>query len=387
MALALGALRAGLLRSGVTTLSVALAIAFLAYTALSQRLAGNLVVLLHQLEKAEPVSADALGQAAAALVDTDLVDPMSRPQRLKLARRLRLHEVEPAVSELERIESELDRLQGPSRGTGEPDQQQGPGTFRLLQGRLGRSTARINELEGQIRLGRWLAGGGHGDQMDRQLAAALAGRYRHLTEQFAQHGDLPDVALADLDHLVARLQLQALPGDAGHLQTMLAAIGIERQRRAAARLRMQLRRHGVSADQTTGRRTQQTWLIVMALMTCAVGITNAMLMSVTERFRQIGTMKCLGATDSLIIKLFLVESAMLGVFGTAIGLVLGVAVAFAAGLIQFGSLAAGQFPFLAGWAILLKALACGVGLAVAGTVYPALVASRMRPVDALRVDE
>ena len=50
---------------------------------------------------------------------------------------------------------------------------------------------------------------------------------------------------------------------------------------------------------------KQYWLIVLSLLVCVVGITNAMLMSVTERFREIGTMKCLGALDSFIVKLFL----------------------------------------------------------------------------------
>ena len=39
---------------------------------------------------------------------------------------------------------------------------------------------------------------------------------------------------------------------------------------------------------------RQIWLVIMALLVCTVGITNAMLMSVAERFREIGTMKCLG---------------------------------------------------------------------------------------------
>src|SRR2546423_14125354 len=50
------------------------------------------------------------------------------------------------------------------------------------------------------------------------------------------------------------------------------------------------------------------WLSIMALVVCAVGITNAMLMSVTERYKEIGTMKRLGGLDGFIVKLFVIES-------------------------------------------------------------------------------
>src|SRR5690606_12266544 len=68
---------------------------------------------------------------------------------------------------------------------------------------------------------------------------------------------------------------------------------------------------------------KNTWLVVMSLLVSIVGITNAMLMSVTERYKEIGTIKCLGALDSFIVKLFLIESGLLGFFGSIIGSVLG----------------------------------------------------------------
>ena len=54
------------------------------------------------------------------------------------------------------------------------------------------------------------------------------------------------------------------------------------------------------------------WLVVMSLLVSAVGITNSMLMSVTERYKEIGTMKCLGALDNFIVKLFILVSGVLG---------------------------------------------------------------------------
>src|SRR5687768_17007013 len=72
-------------------------------------------------------------------------------------------------------------------------------------------------------------------------------------------------------------------------------------------------------------RIQSRWLVGLALLVAFVGILNAMLMSVTERFREIGTMKCLGALDSFIVKLFLIESLFQGVVGTIVGVAVGLA--------------------------------------------------------------
>ena len=61
----------------------------------------------------------------------------------------------------------------------------------------------------------------------------------------------------------------------------------------------------------------------MALLVCFVGIMNSMLMSVTERFKEIGTMKCLGALDRFIVTLFFIEAGLMGLIASAAGLVSG----------------------------------------------------------------
>jgi len=84
------------------------------------------------------------------------------------------------------------------------------------------------------------------------------------------------------------------------------------------------RAEGTPAD--VGMAARQIWLVVMSLLVCGVGITNSMLMSVTERFREIGTMKCLGALDGFIVRLYLIESALMGVIGSFAGALAGTAV-------------------------------------------------------------
>ncbi len=72
-------------------------------------------------------------------------------------------------------------------------------------------------------------------------------------------------------------------------------------------------------DRRADSSPKQRWIILLSLLVCAVGIVNAQLMAVTERFREIGTMKCLGALDRFVLRLFLLEAGMQGLVGAAAG--------------------------------------------------------------------
>lgn len=146
-------------------------------------------------------------------------------------------------------------------------------------------------------------------------------------------------------------------------------------------------RDAAAAGPSGESHSRDLWLMVLALLVAFVGITNAVLMSVTERFREIGTMKCLGALDSFVVKLFLIESAMQGLLGTLVGVALGGVLALAKVGLDYGSPAFGFMP----WGQMLNAtglsIACGTVLAVAGALYPAYVAAKMEPAVAMRVDQ
>jgi predicted lysophospholipase L1 biosynthesis ABC-type transport system permease subunit len=133
-------------------------------------------------------------------------------------------------------------------------------------------------------------------------------------------------------------------------------------------------------------RLQTRWLLGLALLVAFVGILNAMLMSVTERFREIGTMKCLGALDGFIVKLFLIESLFQGIVGTVIGVALGLGLSLLSVTATYGGFAWRDVPVgrLAGGVAMC--LVVGVALTVAGAVYPAWQAARMQPIEAMRVE-
>jgi len=131
-------------------------------------------------------------------------------------------------------------------------------------------------------------------------------------------------------------------------------------------------------------RMKQTWLVSLSLLVCVVGIINAMLMSVTERSREIGTMKCLGALDKFIVELFLLESFAHGILGSIIGSIIGVLIMTVVFLFQHGVLILKIFPLLKILQYMVFTVLLGTFLAIVGALYPASVSAKMEPAEAIR---
>ena len=116
----------------------------------------------------------------------------------------------------------------------------------------------------------------------------------------------------------------------------------------------------------------------IALFVGAIVIMNIMLVSVTERTREIGIRKSLGARQSDILKQFLFESATLSVIGGTIGLI----IAEILGIIITAFVFQTRIPLWA--AVLAIGLSAGVGIAAG--LFPAWKAARLDPIEALRAD-
>ncbi|HCR14535.1 MAG TPA: hypothetical protein DIU49_15300, partial [Desulfovibrio sp.] len=101
----------------------------------------------------------------------------------------------------------------------------------------------------------------------------------------------------------------------------------------------------------------------------------------------IGTMKCLGALDRFVLRLFLLEAGMQGLAGSFVGALCGMAGAVLVGLVRYGGAAVSGLTFAGMGRVLLVSMAVGAGLSLLGVVYPAVVAARMRPVEAMRAQE
>lgn len=123
------------------------------------------------------------------------------------------------------------------------------------------------------------------------------------------------------------------------------------------------------------------WLAATSLVMCLVGVTNSMLMSVTERYREIGTIKCLGASDGFIVKVFVLEAMMLGMIGSVAGAILGSLIMGVA--VSFGGLTATTSDMMnsAGVSSLV-----GILLTLVAAIAPAVQAARMPAAAALRVE-
>jgi len=136
------------------------------------------------------------------------------------------------------------------------------------------------------------------------------------------------------------------------------------------------------------------WLAAMSLLVATVGIVNSMLMSVTERYKEIGTMKCLGALDSFIVRLFILEAGMLGILGSVAGAFVGAGIMMLAYIGRIGGggvLECWTAPALqlGGadirlWLAILLATVVGGTLSIAAALYPAWQAAKMPPAAALR---
>lgn len=126
-------------------------------------------------------------------------------------------------------------------------------------------------------------------------------------------------------------------------------------------------------------------IAAVSLLVGAIGIMNAMFTSVLERTKEIGVMKAIGAKNSSVLTIFLIESGFIGLFGGAIGAAIG---ALVAKLVEIGAVA---FDFslltiIIDWKVIVFALVFAFFVGMVSGVVPAIRASKLQPVDALRYE-
>ena len=124
-----------------------------------------------------------------------------------------------------------------------------------------------------------------------------------------------------------------------------------------------------------------TGAALIALVVGGLSVINTMLMAVTERVREIGLKKAVGARVGHILREYLLEAVLIGTLGGGIGLLLGWGLT---SLINAATASANMTLFLLSWRLAVTALLFSIGLGAAAGIIPALRAARLDPVRALR---
>lgn len=135
-----------------------------------------------------------------------------------------------------------------------------------------------------------------------------------------------------------------------------------------------------TASQVTGTFTTLLGgIAAISLLVGGIGIMNIMLVTVTERTREIGLRKALGAKKRIIITQFLIEAVILTVTGGLIGMLLGIGISLGLSTVM-------NVPFTISLASIVLAIGVSGGIGIVFGLYPARRAAQLQPIEALRYE-
>ncbi|WP_047547473.1 ABC transporter permease [Psychroserpens sp. Hel_I_66] len=130
----------------------------------------------------------------------------------------------------------------------------------------------------------------------------------------------------------------------------------------------------------TGVLSMAAWIIsVITIFGSTIALFNMMLVSVSERTREIGVRKALGAKSGTIAFQFFIETIIIGQFGGILGILLGI-------LLGYGFAYLAEFNFVIPWAAMIWASIITFIVAVVSGSYPAIKAAKLDPVESLRYE-
>lgn len=128
----------------------------------------------------------------------------------------------------------------------------------------------------------------------------------------------------------------------------------------------------------------QYWIVVVAILVLGAGVINPIVMFTAERIKELGIMKSLGATNTAIIKMLLIESALIGLLGGVVGAVTGWLITVAIYSLQVSFTVILTVPLRSHLFNFALAVTASLLLSIIAAIYPAYQAAKLRPADALR---
>ena len=133
-------------------------------------------------------------------------------------------------------------------------------------------------------------------------------------------------------------------------------------------------------SEITGVLSASAWIIgIITIFGSSIALMNIMVVSVTERTREIGVRKALGAKKSTIAFQFFIETLTIGQLGGVIGIVFGIVVGYLICL-------AADWDFVIPWQAIFAAFITSFIVALVSGLYPAIKASKLDPIEALRYE-
>jgi putative ABC transport system permease protein len=123
-----------------------------------------------------------------------------------------------------------------------------------------------------------------------------------------------------------------------------------------------------------------SWIIgIITVLGSSIALMNIMIVSVTERTREIGIRKALGATKNTVAFQFFIETLLIGQLGGLIGIILGISIGFALATAM-------KFVFIIPWVAIMAAFLTSFTVAIISGLYPAIKAAKLDPIEALRYE-
>ena len=142
-----------------------------------------------------------------------------------------------------------------------------------------------------------------------------------------------------------------------------------------------------NAQLLTGLRSQgasSVMIQVFVVLAVALGISSVLAVSVVQKSREIGILRATGTSTRQVLRIFLVQGAILGLVGSAAGVGLGIGLGFAFQGVGANPDGSPRFPVTLDALLYLRTAAIAVGVGITAALIPARRAARMNPADAIR---